>query len=573
MSDSLPLVSAIVAAYNYERYLPEALDSALAQDYPADRLEVIVIDDGSSDATPEIAQAYARRAAGRIRYVRQENAGLAAATSRGLVECRGDLITLLDADDVWLPSRTRLLVSALSRHPNAGLVYGDMEVIDGEGRALAPSWYREQGQTPFRGAVVNHLLRSNFVIAPALMVRASLRDRFSPIPREFPTQDWYMAARVAEVAEVEFVPAAVARYRRHGANMVNGRGTREGVAGLFRQDFGIRRWMLANLRAPSLTVDDFVAAHAFFAQTYRYVADLDGVSPELLLTVTDADRASAATSIGEGDAALAAADFDGAAGHYVAALAADPFSAAALDGLDHARRRLVVPLPRHTATGGDSGYGIAPAYRCREEVRHFVDTERPDGPDHVYARAADVARALGAHRVIDLGTGAGGKLVALHPVLDIVGVDFGANVELARRRYPAFAWREHDLERPGTLPVSDEELRGSVVVCAGVLEHLTAPDGLLRNLRNALDIAEAVVLSTPDRDSLHGGGHPGPPGDCTRVREWNLAEFAALLEEYGFQHGELGVAADRGAVPRIVGVLCRDADRASALQAPLTAAA
>jgi glycosyltransferase involved in cell wall biosynthesis/SAM-dependent methyltransferase len=567
MSESLPLVSAIVAAYNYERYLPEALDSALAQDYPADRLEVIVVDDGSTDGTPQIAQEYARRAPGQIRYVRQQNAGLAAATSRGLAECRGDFITLLDADDAWLPSRTRLLAGALERHPRAGLVYGDMEVIDGEGQTLAPSWYQEQGQTPFRGAVAHHFLRSNFVIAPALMVRASLRDRFAPIPAEFPTQDWYMAARVAEVAEIEFVPAAVARYRRHGANMVNG----QGLAGLFRQDFGIRRWMLANLRAPSLTVDDFVSAHAFFAQTYRYVSEHEGVAPERLLPVTDADRASAAAAICDGDAALAEADFDGAAGRYLAALAADPFSALALGGLDHARQRLVVPLPRRGVTDGDMRYGIAPGYRCRDEVRYFVDTYASGDPDEVYVRAADVASSLGARRIIDLGAGIGDKLVALHPAFDILGVDHGANLELARRRHPAFAWREHDLEQAGALPVSDIE--GSVVVCADVLEHLTAPDVLLRDLRAALEVAEAVVLSTPDRDSLYRGGHPGPPTDSTRVREWNLAEFAALMEEYGFEHGELGIASRPDASGRIVGVLCRDADRAARLQSPLAAAA
>ena len=85
-------------------------------------------------------------------------------------EARGDLITLLDADDAWLTSRTRLLVSALARHPRAGLVYGDMEVIDGEGRTLAPSWFRSRGRRLSAGRRT-HLLRSNFVIAPSLMVR------------------------------------------------------------------------------------------------------------------------------------------------------------------------------------------------------------------------------------------------------------------------------------------------------------------------------------------------------------------------------------------------------------------
>ena len=178
MTSSQPFVSAVMAAYNYEGYVAEALESALAQDYPADRLEVIVVDDGSTDGTSEIANGYAERFGGRIRYIRQDNAGLAAATSRGLQEARGELITLLDADDVWLASRTQLLVAALSRNPKAGLVYGDMQVIDGDGRTIAESWLEEARQTPFRGLVAAHLLRSNFVIAPSMMVRASLKERF-----------------------------------------------------------------------------------------------------------------------------------------------------------------------------------------------------------------------------------------------------------------------------------------------------------------------------------------------------------------------------------------------------------
>ena len=225
MTSSLPLVSAVVTAYNYERYLPDAIDSALAQDYPAGRLEIIVVDDGSTDGTPEVGQRYAAAYPGRIRYIRQDNAGLAAATTRGLFEARGELITLLDADDAWVTSRTRLLVDALERNPQAGLVYGDMEVIDGDGRTLAESWLTEAQQTPFRGRVAAQLLRSNFVIAPSLMARADLRSRFCPIPSFFPAQDWYIAARVAEVAEVEFVPAVVARYRRHDANMSHGKDT------------------------------------------------------------------------------------------------------------------------------------------------------------------------------------------------------------------------------------------------------------------------------------------------------------------------------------------------------------
>ena len=290
MTSSLPLVSAVVTAYNYERYLGEALDSALAQDYPADRLEIIVVDDGSTDGTPDVARRYAAEHPGRIRYIRQDNSGLAAATTRGLQEARGELITLLDADDTWVTSRTRLLVDALERNPGAGLVYGDMEVIDGDGRTLARSWLTEAAQTPFRGRVVAHLLRSNFVIAPSLMFRAAFRDRVCPIPSFFPAQDWYIAARVADVAEVDFVPAVVARYRRHGGNMSNGKDTQTDIARLFRRDVGMRRWMLANLRSSELTVEDLADAYEYFWQTLLFVAHTEDVRIESVVEVTAADR-------------------------------------------------------------------------------------------------------------------------------------------------------------------------------------------------------------------------------------------------------------------------------------------
>jgi hypothetical protein len=523
----------------------EALDSALAQDYPEDRLELIVVDDGSTDGTSEIARAYAERSGGRIRYIRQDNAGLIAATTRGLLEARGDLITLLDADDVWLTSRTRLLVAALERNPAAGLVYGDMEVIDADGQTIAPSWLEEASQAPFRGHVVPPLLRSNFVIAPSFMARAELRERFSAIPSAFAVQDWYIAARVAEVAEIDFVPAPVARYRRHGANMINGRLGHAEIAKIWRREFATRRWLLANLRSPQLTVEDLVDAHAFFTQTCQFVARFENQAPERLLEVTDAQRADAADRVDTGQAALADAQFAQAASEFVAGLAADPFNRKARAGLEHARRRLVVPAPRRAGAPSDRDYKLKSGYTSRPAPEYLVDLlEDSDGivgqPD-VYTRAAEVAAGLGATRIIDLGAGAGGKLTALAQSFEILGLDHGPNVELARRRFPAGTWREHDLDSPGALPLTAEQLRGSVVVCANVIERLLRPELLLENLREILPSIEALVISTPDRDLTSGPDDFGPPADRSRVREWNVQEFAALLEAFGFDHGELAL--------------------------------
>ncbi len=545
MTSSLPVVSAVVTAYNYERYLGDALDSALAQDYPADRLEIIVVDDGSTDGTPDLARRYAAEHPGRIRYIRQDNSGLAAATTRGLQEARGELITLLDADDAWVTSRTRLLVDALERNPGAGLVYGDMEVIDGDGRTLARSWLTEAAQTPFRGRVVAHLLRSNFVIAPSLMFRAAFRDRVCPIPSFFPAQDWYIAARVADVAEVDFVPAVVARYRRHGGNMSNGKDTQTDIARLFRRDVGMRRWMLANLRSSELTVEDLADAYEYFWQTLLFVAHTEDVRIESVVEVTAADRERAVHELTAGGTALARADFVTAAGHFLAALAAHPFNARARDGLDHARRRLIVPTPRAVEAPGRSDYHLKPGYAARCVAEYVVDAaQEGDGivrHHDVYARAADVATQLGATRIIDLGAGAGGKLAALAPDFEILGVDYGPNVEIARRAFPAATWREHDLDAAGGLPLTPEQLRGSVVVCANVIEHLLRPELLLEKLREILPSIEALVISTPNRDTTSGPEDFGPPADPSRVREWNVEEFAALLEAWGFEHGELAL--------------------------------
>jgi len=543
MAKSLPLVSGIVAAYNYERYLGEALHSALSQDYPPDRLELIVVDDGSTDGTPEIATRYAKESGGRIRYIRQANAGPAAATTRGLQEARGDLITLLDADDVWLTSRTRLLVDALERNPDAGLVYADMEVIDAWGDTLAASWLQEAKQLPYRGHVAAQVLRSNFVMTSSLMVRAELRERFCPIPRWFATQDWPIVARVAEVAEIEFVPAAVALYRRHGANLSNGKHSPQEVAALFRRDIRMRRWMLANVRASHLTVEDLAEAYDYLLRTLGFVARVDGGPPESLVEVSDTDRQQAARELAAGRSELAEAQFVAAASHFLAALAAEPFNRDARRCLDCAQRRLVVPLPPHAhdQPPARSDYHIKSGYSSREAPDCLVDlTDEGDQRD-VYARAAEIATQLGVKKIIDLGAGGTGKLAGFQARFEILGLAGQPSLELARRRVPRGIWREHDVNCAEPLPLTSDELDGSVIVCANVIERLVRPEFLLHKLQRVLPFAEAVVLSTTERCLTRGHGDMGPPACGWRAREWSIKEFAALLEEFGFEHGDLGL--------------------------------
>lgn len=118
-----PLVSLLIPAYNAGAWLPAALDSALAQTHP--RLEIIVVDDGSSDETPSILDAHARAHPDRIRFVTQPNRGQSAAVNRALAEARGDYVKFFDADDLLAPEAVAIQVAALEAAPPGRVAYGE----------------------------------------------------------------------------------------------------------------------------------------------------------------------------------------------------------------------------------------------------------------------------------------------------------------------------------------------------------------------------------------------------------------------------------------------------------------
>ncbi|GAC1322445.1 MAG: hypothetical protein NVSMB25_17600 [Thermoleophilaceae bacterium] len=567
-----PLVSCIVAAYNYERYVEAALRSALDQDYPEESLEIVVIDDGSTDATADIVKSLEAESDGRVRYVHQENGGLCGATTRGLHEARGELITLLDADDEWPRDRVRLLVDFMLDRPAVGLAYGDMEVIDEAGNTVHPSDLRRAGVEPRNGALLGALLKANFVSAPALMFRATFKDHVCPIPTVAPYQDWWFAARIAEVSEIGFLGATLARYRRHGSNLSEGaEGAR--VIDFLEKEIPFRRWMLATLKTETVSVEELVEAYAHLVGTAQEVARHRGRSLESLLAVEPEQVRRAEVEAVAGRRILASGDFPRAAASFVRALALDPWNEMARTGIDHAQRRFAVPLPAadpHQAVTDDRDkrlYCIKAGYAHRPAPEYFVDlVEERDGvvwQPEVYPEAARIARRLGSTRVIDIGPGSGSKLARLYPEFELIGLDFGPNLQMCRERYPFGSWRQHDLDTEDALPVSAEELRGSIVVCSDVIEHLVRPERLLSKLRVALDHADAILLSTPERDRTRGEGHFGPPPHFCHVREWNISELGELLGEWGFKHGDLGLTRSNNLHPgmdTILAVLYRDAE-------------
>jgi glycosyltransferase involved in cell wall biosynthesis len=130
-----PLVTVIIGAYDAERYLAEAIDSVLAQTHP--NLELIVVDDGSTDSTAEVAEAYGPP----VRCICQENGGMAASRNRAIPEARGTYFSFLDADDRFPPDKLRGQLAVFEADPELEIVYGHVTEffspdLDAEARAL-----------------------------------------------------------------------------------------------------------------------------------------------------------------------------------------------------------------------------------------------------------------------------------------------------------------------------------------------------------------------------------------------------------------------------------------------------
>src|SRR5271163_4980349 len=114
-----PFITVLIDAFNYGHFIEQAVDSVLAQDFPREQREILVVDDGSTDDTAERLKKYGEA----IRYLRKPNGGQASAFNFGFAAARGEIIATLDADDLWLPGKLRRVCEAFEKNADAGMVY------------------------------------------------------------------------------------------------------------------------------------------------------------------------------------------------------------------------------------------------------------------------------------------------------------------------------------------------------------------------------------------------------------------------------------------------------------------
>ena len=206
------LVSCVIPVFNGERYLSEAISSVFGQTHSS--IEIIVVDDGSTDRTPRILE----EMGGRIRSARQANAGPAAARNRGIEMARGDYVAFLDADDLWLPAKTETQLRCFERNPGVAVCTSLMQNFWAQGLAEEEALLKDTDAA-----------RPQWGTSQTLLVRRDAFDRVGRLDaalRHRDTHDWLSRARAAGL-QFEQLDEVLVRRRLHANNLSRSRGAED----------------------------------------------------------------------------------------------------------------------------------------------------------------------------------------------------------------------------------------------------------------------------------------------------------------------------------------------------------
>lgn len=222
-----PSVTVLIDTYNHERFLEDAIVSVLEQDFPAAETEIVVVDDGSTDRTPEIARKFAPR----VRYLRKENGGQASAFNFGIPQTRGEIISFLDGDDWWKKNKLTRAMEAFEKNPTVGVVgHGIVQIENATGKnsALSPEFpgyfnlQNSEGARTFR----NYMC---FLGTSRVAIRRNVLEKILPIPETlFIEADEFMSALAVAHSAAFLLPDSLTFYRLHEENYYQFRGKDDG---------------------------------------------------------------------------------------------------------------------------------------------------------------------------------------------------------------------------------------------------------------------------------------------------------------------------------------------------------
>lgn len=212
-----PFVTALIDTYNHESFIEDAIQSVLHQDFPASDMEILVVDDGSTDGTPEIVERFTPR----VRLLRKVNGGQASAFNAGIPEARGEIVAFLDGDDWWAPGKLVAVTDVLARESAVGLVGHGLTTVDLDGHQRTEtlkelSRFRidsQQNAERFR-------LSRGFLGTSRMTFRKEVLGKIGRVPEELRFEaDEYFFTLAGFFADVMILREPLTFYRLHGGNL------------------------------------------------------------------------------------------------------------------------------------------------------------------------------------------------------------------------------------------------------------------------------------------------------------------------------------------------------------------
>jgi glycosyltransferase involved in cell wall biosynthesis len=216
-ADFTPRVSVLIDTHNHERFIERALTSVLDQDMPMEGVEILVVDDGSTDGTPGIV----RRFEPRVRLIRKVNGGQASAFNAGISDCRGEIVAFLDGDDWWAPQKLRRVLETMQQDPEVGIIgNGITEVLqNGDEHSEVLHEQRRFRIDSLQGARIFRRRKSQLGTS-RMTVRTSILREILPIPESIRIEaDEYIFTLAAALSTVLILPEPLTFYRIHGQNL------------------------------------------------------------------------------------------------------------------------------------------------------------------------------------------------------------------------------------------------------------------------------------------------------------------------------------------------------------------
>jgi hypothetical protein len=216
------LASVLVDTYNHERFIEQAIVSVVEQDFPASEREIVVVDDGSTDRTPEIVSKFAPQ----VRLLRKTNGGQASAFNAGIPECQGEIIAFLDGDDWWEKGKLRKVASALSGSPECGIVGHGIATTFEDGKSIVDAAEKaERLRLNSLAAARVFRLRKSYLGTSRMTIRARIARQILPVPQVLTIEaDEYLFTLAAALSDLLIFPDVLTHYRQHGANLYNAAG-------------------------------------------------------------------------------------------------------------------------------------------------------------------------------------------------------------------------------------------------------------------------------------------------------------------------------------------------------------